>query len=167
MAGNIVEISDFIGSVAIQEGKFTTPNFDDIRDEWTNHHIRQLLGAELGNLFIASLVNGVPSAGRFKTIFDPFSEDINSFVNESLGIKYMIKVIIWFYFARNNNVDVQLTGNVSSLAENSESSTDGFNLVRNYNKGIRTGRAIQRFIRDNSATYPEYKGQRLLYTTPS
>ena len=168
MAGNMVEISDFIGSAFIQKGKYTTPRFDDIRDEWTNHQIYQLLGAVLGKLFIANLdANGVPEDARFKSIYNPFVLDENSRVLESRGIKYMIKHTVWFYYARDNNVNVELTGNNADLAENAELSTDGFFLVKNFNKGVRTGRAIQEFIRDNLVTYPEYNGQVLEFAIPT
>ena len=116
MAGNIIEISDCIGSTFIQKGKFTDDRFDDIRDEWTNTFLYEMLGAELGKLFIDDLVAGVPDDPIFKDLYDPFVEDDGREVRESKGIKDMIKQIIWFYFARNNSFVVELTGNNADLA---------------------------------------------------
>ena len=166
MAGNIVEISDFIGSAFIQRGKFTTPRFDDIRDEWTNTFLYELLGAELGKLFIADLVNGIPQTQIFIDLYDAFVKDDGLEVRESKGIKDMIKQIIWFYYARNNGASVELTGNNIDLGENSDISTDNFSLVKNYNKGIDTAKSIQWFICDNLGVYPVYNGQDLNYAIP-
>ena len=78
----------------------------------------------------------------------------------------MIEAVIWFYVARDNNIVIALGGNVSSLSQNSNTSTDPINLARNYNKAIRTGRAIQHFICENSTDYPEYNGQYLSIMDP-
>ncbi len=170
--------TDFTGTAQLQFDTQTEAKFDVIRDEREAEYIYQLLGAELGKLFIADLdANGVPLTARFTAIYDAFVEDIGttSFYNwpgmesiaESKGIKYFLKNIIWFYFARNNQMLVTAGGNKSAASQNSEPNNDSFALARMYNKSIDTAHAIQWYIYDNSATYPEYNGQFLEYIIPS
>lgn len=171
---NVVEISDFIGSAQLPQGKFST-KFNSIRDEFENSYIYKLLGADLGALFIADLdANGVPQTARFTDIYDAFQEDIDITTTwpyvygsmvESKGIKFYIKMIVWFYAARNNALVVGLATNSTFKSENSELNTDGQSLARNYNKAIETGRAVQWYINDNLSTYPEYNGQYLDFVT--
>lgn len=161
---NIVNLSDFDGTLQLQMDNFTEDLFDSIRNEWEPQFIYKLLGAELGGLFISDLdASGVPVTARFTDIFEAFQLDYNCEVIESLGIKEMIKSIIWFYFARNNNVTISLGGNNASVSQNSVHASDHANLARNYNKAIRTARAIQHYIRENSTDYPEYNGQYLRF----
>ena len=163
---NIIEISDCIGSQNIQKGKFTTPIFDDIRDEQTNPFLYQVLGATLGDLFLTNFNAATPTTldPRFQVIYDALVSETSSGTPViSKGIKDMVKNVVWFYFARDNNVQIALTGNTSTLSENSNQNADGLNLGKNYNKAIDTGIAIQWYINQNSATYPEYKGQYLDY----
>jgi len=169
--------TDFTGTAQLQFDTQTEAKFDVIRDERESTYIYQLLGAELGALFIADLdANGVPVTVRFLDIYNAFAEDIGTttFYNwpgidtiaESKGIKYFLKNIIWFYFARNNQMLVSAGGNKSASSQNSTPNNDSFALARMYNKSIDTGHAIQWYICDNSATYPEYNGQFLEYIIP-
>ena len=160
---NIIEISDCVGSADIQQGTFTTPGFDSIRDEFTDEYIYKLLGVTLGELFLADLdVNGVPQTAPYTTIYEPIKQDLNNGqVLYSKGIKYYITQIIWYYYVRNNNLEVSLSGNNNSLSENSSNDVDPSVLTKNFNKAITTGEAIQYYINDNSSTFPDYNGQHL------
>ena len=162
---NIVEITDFVGAEQVQQGKFSTKKFDPIRDEYTDPFIRQVLGATLGNLFIANFNAATPTTldARFQVIYDAFQDDSTGYVIESKGIKFMVKAVVWFYYARTNNMNVSISGNNSQVGQNSVPLSDGIFLAQNYNKGIVTAKAIQWYIEQNSATYPEYKGQDLNY----
>lgn len=182
---DIVEIADMLGTVQLQEDDCTEDLFNEIRDEWQDTYIYKLLGAELGKLFLADLDANSPTtlSPRFQAIYDKFVVDVEecfSFsyygysvysgkIVQSKGIKDYIKYVIWFYFARNNNVIISLAGNKLSVGENSEPSADGFNLVRNYNKAIDTGRAIQWYVCNNEDghEYPEYNGTVLDYAIPN
>lgn len=176
----IVAISDFLGDQFLPEDDFTEDFFDPMLDDWHDSFIYKLLGAELGKLFLADLdPNGVPQAARFLDIYNKFAEDTSTvggfwgsfyedcpFRNglvESKGMKYFMKGIIWWYFARNNNVVATLAGNKTSLSENTEVNFDNGNLARNYNNAINTGKAIQWYIWDNSDVYPEFNGKHLDY----
>jgi hypothetical protein len=161
---NIVTISDFNGSVQLQRDNQTSAKFDLIRDEFTNQYIYSLLGVELGDLFLADLDgSGVPVTARFTSIYAAFQQDWNAGIVQSRGIKYYIKNIIWYYYARQNNVVITTAGNRTKKGENSDPSIDGMYLAKNYNLSINTGKAIQWYINQNIATYPEYNGQYLEY----
>ena len=164
----IVTIDDYIGEVQLQIDNATTARFNSIRDKHSDDYIYQLLGGELGTLYLADLdANGVPSEARFLAIYNAFVQDASDVslygLVQSKGIKFYIKNIIWFYFARQNNVRISLGGNKSSSSQNSTPNADGLYLARIYNESIDTGKAIQWYINQNSETYPEYNGQRLIY----
>ena len=85
---SIVSLSDFIGSLQLQQDNFTEDRFNSIRDEWEPQFIYKLLGAELGGLFLADLdANGVPITARFTDIYEAFQLDYNCEVIKSIGIK--------------------------------------------------------------------------------
>lgn len=159
---DLITIADQLGDFQIQEDINTESKFNAIRDEWDRLYIRKLLGAELGNLFLTNFDDnsGVPT-GRYATIYAAIQEDDNGYLLESKGIKFFIKGIIWYYFARQNQITISTGGNKSSKSENAESTDNATIFARNYNASIRTGKAIQRYIRQNSSTYPEYNGQDL------
>ena len=161
----IVNISDYLGTVQLQQDDTTEDKFDAIRDEFSDQYVYKLLGAELGKLFLANLdVNGVPVTARFLAIFNAFANDDGcEGVQISAGLKYYIKQVIWFHYARVNNVLITTAGNTTKLGENSEPAITGNVLAHNFNKGIKTGKAIQWYICQNSDDYPEYKGQYLDY----
>lgn len=162
---NIVTISDFVGSVQLQYDTRTEAKFNYIRDENEASIIYELLGAELGALFIADLDgNGVPQEARFLSIYNAFADDTGyGAVVESKGIKFYVKNIIWYFFARQNNHLITTSGNTVKKSENADVSVDPFFLAQNYNKSIRTGQAIQWYINENLSDYPEYQGQELHY----
>ena len=162
MGNPIVKLDDFKGSVLLQKDDNTEANFDLVRDEHADRFIRQVLGAELGNLFLADINgSGVPVAARFLSIFNPFQYDEGSLVVESPGLKETLKQIIWFYWSRQNNVSITLAGNFMPRSENAALSGDNFFLIRLYNAGIDAGRIIQSYIQKNIDTYPEFNGQYL------
>lgn len=161
---NITEISDYYGEVQLQADRFTTANFNSIRDEYEATYIRKLLGATLGNAFLDDLdASGVPTTARFTAIYDAFQFDDSGFLVQSKGIKEMIKGIIWFYYTRNNTQDTTLGGNKTSKSQNSDYARSKSFVVRIYNQSIDTAKSIQYYICDNSSTYPEYNGQEFDY----
>lgn len=163
---NIVTITDYqVGSVTLQQDDQTEDRFDAIRDEYQNSYIYQLLGAELGTLFLADLDgSGVPQTARFEDIYNAFAEDDEcEEIKESKGIKFFIKNIIWFHYARVNNISITTAGNIYKLGENSEPALSGKHYANIYNQAIDTGKAVQWYICQNIEDYPEYNGQELEY----
>ena len=165
---NIVELTDFIGTTQLQEDDFTAEKFDPIRNEWERFNIYCMLGATLGDLFLVDFDANTPTTltPRFQAIYDAFQiDDGDCGIRKSRGIKAMTQYIVWFYFARDNNITISLSGNKSAEGENSNPSADGLNLARNYNKGVESYFNIQWYICNNTDghDYPEYNGQPLDY----
>lgn len=156
---NLVEITDFEGQFQIARDNFTKAIFDDYRDEKQFNLIYKLLGAELGQLFIDDLdANGVPVTARFTAIYEAFIVDDGSSVRESKGIKEMTIAYIYYYWCRDNNRNVGITGNTKNKGENSDVIETVDWIVRAYNKAIATYKEIQWYIGENSTDYPEYNG---------
>lgn len=163
---NIVTFSDYLeGTVTLQQDSTTQARLEAIRDEYQDGYIYQLLGADLGTLFLTDLNgSGVPQTARFTALYNAFVEDDEcEGIKRSQGIKFFIKNLIWFHFARINNTRVTAAGNVSHLAENAEPAFNGKYYAHLYNQSIDTGKAIQWYIHQNSEDYPEYNGQYLDY----
>ena len=159
---NIVQISDFSGEFQLQFDNATTSKFNLIRDNHETDYIYKLLGVELGKLFIANMnVSGVPTDARFLAIYNALSLDYNYEIIQSKGIKLWMKGVIWFYFARNNPYIIATGGNKVNKDQNSDQLTDGLALARIYNDSVKSAKAIQFYICQNLATYPEYNGQKL------
>jgi len=157
---NLVQISDFTGEFQLQIDNATTAKFNQVRDNHETDYIYKLLGVSLGKLFIANLnVSGVPTDARFLSIYNAFSEDYNNEIIQSKGMKFWMKGVTWFYFARNNPYIIATGGNKVNKDQNSDQLTDGLVLARIYNDSVKTAKAIQHYINQNSSTYPEYNGQ--------
>lgn len=161
---NIVEISDFTGKFKIATDQYTEADFDAFRDERQFDMIYDLLGAVLGAAFIADLnSSGVPQNAPYTTIFAPFVEDNNGCLMRSEGIKKMVIKDLFVKWARDNGKDVNLPGNSSSQQENSTPVHSVTWLVQKYNQAIDTALAIQWYIGENSAAFPDYNGQEMEY----
>lgn len=163
----LITITDFNGDEFLQQDLNTSDWLDEIRTEYARPFVRQLLGAQLGNLFLTNwdAVGGDPALldARFQTIWNAFQQDDGCDLIESKGMKFAIKSVLWFYYARQNNSITTTGGNRSQLSENSTPTNDGIWMAKNYNSAIETGRAIQWYICENSTDYPEFNGQRLHY----
>ena len=159
---NLIQYTDFSGTARIQKDNNTVQKFDAIRDEKESEFMANVLGAELSELLYADLdSNGVPQTARFTDIYEAFKLDLNCSVYQSLGIKKMCVYIVWFFYARDNNISIAVGGNFSGKSQNADQASDPANLAKNYNKGVKTARAIQNYIEENSSDYPEYNGQYL------
>lgn len=165
MAYPIIKISDFeAGELMLQQNNNVEAEFNSVRDEHAGPFLRSVLGAALGNLFIADIgTNGVPTTTRFTNLFNAFQEDYGCSVIESKGIKQMLKEAIWYFYARQNNTVISGVGNRQAAAENSTPTSDNFYLARIHNSAIDTGKAIQWYILEHIDNYTEYNGQELRY----
>lgn len=163
---NLVEISDFTGSFTIARDTYTKAIFDEVRDEYQFKLIYQMLGGELGQLFIADLdANGVPQTSRFTDIYNAFNTDGSCGLYVSEGIKKMVIAYVYFYWVSENNTKVGITGNTNNKGENSDIiPTIGW-MVKRFNRAIATAKNIQWYIGQNSSDYPEYEGVELEYTS--
>jgi len=163
---NLVEITDFTGELAIPQDKFTSSKFSVVRNARQFEMLYDIMGAELATLFIADLdSSGVPQTARFTNLYDAFVEDDNNAVVRSLGIKEMVKRLVYFYYVRENNKIVTLNGNKSNEGENSKINFTIDWFINKYNEAIETAKAIQWYIEENLDTYPEENRQLINYNS--
>ena len=165
---NLVEITDFTGELAIPQDKLTVKKFDVVRDARQFELLYDLMGAELAKLFIADLdANGVPQTAIYQALYNAFQEDDSDTgcVIVSLGIKEMVKRLVYFYYVRGLNTNVTLNGNKTNEGENSKINGKIDWLIRKYNEAIDTGKAIQWYIGENLDDYPEENRQEINYNS--
>lgn len=162
---DLITINDFTGEFATPVDKFTEPN--EITPYIEDHQfdlIYEIMGAELGALFIADLdVSGIPQTQRFEDLYNAFVEDDNSCLVKSEGIKEMVKAYLYAKLATNNNINFNMAANVVKQGENSATTSSVMWIAKKYNQAIATAKAIQWYIRQNSADYPEENMQEIEY----
>jgi len=183
----IVTTQDFTGLYALPTDVYTIADLQAYIDELEESLIYELLGAELGALFIADLVAGVPVDPLFLLIFNPFQDDVkkpnlfytgwgNLFFWEfygcgcenkvmiSKGIKFYLKVLIWFNYVRDNKAVAGIQSLSQRESANSTNANYNSHLIgKKYNDAIQTGKAIQWYILENKDDYPEFNGIRQHY----
>jgi len=170
MATIIVTVNDFTGFQLIPKSTQSRPNIQAWIDRYESDYIRQLLGVELGNLFIAStpLTTVVP---RYVTIRDAFQYQPNFKIETSKGIKDFLLNAIFYHFVKDNQDQLSLTGVTSNISEAAEdkNSLNAYRFgERKFNESLDTVDAIQWYCKfyanqlypdDPTKQYPEYKGQ--------
>jgi hypothetical protein len=162
---DIITIADFTGEFSVPSDKFTEPNeITPFIEESQFDLIYQVMGAELGALFIADLDSGgVPQTTRFENLYNAFIEDSNSCLVKSEGIKEMVKAYLYSKLAQNNNISFNMAANVVKQGENSVTTNSAMWIAKKYNQAIATAKAIQWYICQNSADYPEENMQPIEY----
>lgn len=159
---NIITSDDFVGEYVIPKNCFS--ELQRYIDKYEDHYLVRLLGAELYNLFIADLTNGVPSTQRFLDIFNSFKIDDHNCLRISEGIKQMLVQFIYFHIVRDLGVKKSIGGvTVFENEVSSQSMYSGFNIVESFNEGVDNWLQIQWFICDNDDLYPEENGEPTRY----
>ncbi len=151
-------------------GEYIVPQncFDNIQpyiDKYEKHYLLRLLGADLYDLFIADLVSGVPVDPIYLSLFNEFRIDETGCIRISEGIKQMLIQFCYFHIIRDLGVKKGIGGVGKYKNEVSEVGYNGFNIVEAYNEGVDNWRAIQWFICENDADYPEYNGEFIKYAS--
>jgi hypothetical protein len=156
--GLIIASSDFSSIIATDV--YTVSEVDGAIDTYEKQLIIELLGVELGDLFIDDLdVNGVPTTQRFTDIFESWFKQYDDVIYQSVGMKQMLVWWVFFFYVREQWQDNSINGNVESEGSISRDSKMSYvTLIKNYNVAIKTYKSIQKFIEENKSTYPEYKG---------
>ena len=152
--------SDYIGSYEISKNEFTTDKINESIANVEESMLFKLLGVELKVLYLAN-----PTNPLYTKIRDPFvhQEDCGIFL-ESTGIKEMMKGFVYFDYFKQSNNSATLLGLRGKKAENSDNKTDLEDALNiNYNKSVKTYKAIQDYIMLKIADYPTFKGIELKY----
>lgn len=159
----IVKTTDFVGKYSISQNSFNTTDLQAFIDKYEKVYLRDLLGLVLGDLLYADIAGSTylpPVTARFTVLFNAIAQELNGFDVISDGIKEMLLGFIYWEYVKATSVHNTITGNV--IAENEVSSKVDFastEVYNNYNEAIKSYRAIQIYINENSSTYPEYNGK--------
>lgn len=165
----ILQIEDF------ETGWFTTPlatkqetALQEIIDDVECEYLPQLLGVDLYVLFLADLDgNGVPQTQKYIDIFVKFQIQVTngerSTIYQSLGMKKMLKAIVYFLYQRDQFTRATDNGPKQTRSENSEAVRKvGHDIFSRWNNSVKYWEAIQyRMNTENPDDYPEYDGHPL------
>ncbi len=179
MASILVKTTDFTGLYYIAQTTYTTPILQAYIDEFEKTYIRKLLGLTLGDLFIATVVNNVPVGARYLAIYNPLAIQVNGIetgvylngqnwvsgrIYESRGMKEILKGIIYCLYVQGTQSHHSQSGVAKATADVSAVMT-GENAARmgeiRHNGIISDWEAVQYYIQQNIATYPEFEGLQL------
>lgn len=155
--------TDFTGFYAISHGATNQDNkIEAYINEYEPDFLRDLLGVELYDLFVADLdpITGLPVTARFLDIYNAIYLDDDSCIRISKGMKEMLKGFVYFNIVRDSDFHNTISGNVKNEFSNASSvTTIQMGLNERYNVALGYYNTIQWFICENSADYPEYNGQ--------
>jgi len=160
----IVQVTDFTGKYELHTGMYAQGNIQAYIDKYEVRYLRQLLGVELCNDFIADLnIQSIPRSANFLDIYNPFAYDsgYNFYLFNGIyegtgqllsdGIKEMLLGFIYFEYAKDLVNQMTPFGNVKPKSENSDVANTLFSMMyARYNEAITTYRAIQHYVMMNN-----------------
>ena len=148
------------GQYAINDADVTRQNLKEYVSQNERKFIYELLGVELGDLFISDLgADKKPQTQRFITIYNPLATDFGHKLSYSKGIKEIIKGLVFSEFVREQNYKNNINGSSRNLYEQGDViSANNAGIVNKYNEAIDSFCAVQYYIHENSSIYPEFKG---------
>jgi hypothetical protein len=159
----MLTIADFVGKYELHTGMYDQIRLNDYITRYEPLYLMDLFGAKLYDEFQSDLILNVPQSPNFKSIYDPFHE--NLFCRDlikSEGVREMLKGFIYFEYVKDLINQITPIGNVRPVGENSEPvSTIYSTMYDRYNEAVKSYRAIQRKIIEN---FSIKTGQLVLFT---
>lgn len=156
----VLTVSDFNSKFATARNEYTSSNVTEYISRYEDYYLVHLLGKELYDIFIVSYDDNLsPDYTRSVALYNAFIEQYSGGIFQSQGIKDMLMGFVYFHYQRDIYTQPTTSGNVKNASQNSTSSGFVQNMMfQKYNESIDSYYAIQRYIIENSATYPEYDG---------
>jgi hypothetical protein len=159
----ILSLSDFDnGKFELSTGMYTQNNLQQYIDKYEKRYLLDLLGADLGTLFIQDVISGggTPTQQNFIDIFDPIAIDYGVELITSDGIKEMLKGFIYYEYLKDQISQVTTVGMVTPKGENSEKVNTLFTqLYTRYNDAARSYKGVQNYIWTRRGDYSGYNGR--------
>lgn len=159
-----ISTSDFsTGKYQLHVGTYSVTNLGEYINKYEHRYLVELLGSDLYDEFEAdvTLGMGLPTEPRFTYIFYPFTEDYAWTILISEGMIEMLKGFIYYEYLKDQIVQMTPIGTVVPSGENSRDSNSLYTQMYNrYNEAVRTYKAIQEHIVNNSGDYAEFNGKR-------
>lgn len=156
----ILQPSDFVGKWAITQ-KYNSNDIQQLIEAYEDQIIYELLGVDLGN----DLITNIGSLStELQFIYDSFAVNIESDCGVTLlvrseGIKDMLLYMLTGIYYLTDFGTATSEGKVKFQPEGGELSTDNWNdNYKLYNRGVKSFKAIQKYIENNEIDYPDYKG---------
>lgn len=164
-----IQTTDFSsGKYKIHKGNYVINDLQEYIDKFERRYLVELLGADLFTEFEAdvTLGAGVPTEPRFIKIFNAFIEDYSWTILYSNGMVEMLKGFIYYEWMKDLITQTTPVGVVVASGENSRDSNSLYTQIyTRYNDGVRTYKAIQEYITNNSGDYDEFNGMRKMLIT--
>lgn len=152
---SIVAPSDFTGkfalSIAFNDG---TTKIQEYIDVYEQKYMNELLGAACFVDFTTNITNP-----EYDFILEPFAVDSSRGLIISEGLVTMLKYLIYsHYLAEDLGVSTSI-GKITPAVEGGEmQKIEDSNIITFYNQGLKTYRAIRKYILSNKSDYPLFKG---------
>lgn len=158
----IITPDDFIGTWAITQG-YSDTKLQEYIDYYSTYYLASLLGIELFNDFAVNLDNP-PLTAEFQKINDSFVYQVNyncgvNGVIRSEGLKNMLLCLVYAHYRSEDLGTPTSGGQIKLHSEGGKLADDTWsNVYKIYNRGIKSYRAIQKYIKDNIDSYEGYEG---------
>ena len=153
------------GKYELHSGMYEQAKINAYIDKYEKIYLLKLLGVDLYNLFVADLdpATSTPVSPEYLYLYDPFQYDSNCCsICISEGMIDLVKGFVYFQYLKDQTNQVWVSGSVQPTGENSENvSTLNMMIYTRYNDSIRSYKAIQGYIMDNSTTYSDFNGKSL------
>jgi hypothetical protein len=145
---------DFVGKYELHTGMYDQSKLQDYIDRYEKRYLIELLGADLYSDFSGDIdpVSKEPLSPNFIQIFQPFQVNVDfNRLLISEGIIDMLKGFIYFEYAKDLMNQMTPFGNVQQKSENSKLTTTLNSMMyARYNEAVKTYKAIQEFILQNT-----------------
>lgn len=154
--------NDFAGTWSVTQG-YGDNKLQEYIDYYEMFYLASLLGIDLMNDLLVNLDN-LPLTAELQKIYSPFVEQVEyscgvNGILRSEGIKNMLLCLIYSHFQKEDLGTPTSGGKIKLHSEGGTLQTDDYtNTFAVYNRGIKTYRAIQKFIKENEEDYTDFEG---------
>jgi len=160
----LVTTDDFTGTYRLAESIGLTALLQEYIDRYERYYIRQLLGATMGDDFIAD--KSSPTQDPIYVVLeDAFAMDDNADVIESKGMVDMLVAMIFYHFISETQTNHTQSGIAKQAVETSGVLTpeNAFRYAESrFNSALDTVDAIQWYCESYAPEdYPDYNGQEI------
>lgn len=126
----------------------------------------ELMGKTEADAFIADLVSGVPVTAKWTAIFNWFSYNEDSEVITCDGLKEYLKGRVYYQYVSQQPIVNLAQGNARLTNDASVEESLVTKEIVLYNRVIHEGEKIQYYMYWESATYPDFNGNKLYFASP-
>lgn len=143
------------GKFPISQNQFS--NLEDfIEDDFMSKWLRLILGSTEATAFIADLsMAGDPETAKYIDIDNSFEFDYNSCPYSCVGLREIIKMLIYYKYTSQQASFNQTNGNANVSQE--ATTVESYKSTIVYNNAVEQMRIMALYLSDNTSTYTDYK----------